>query len=57
MITMGKRNITMDRDGWTIRTRDGLPAAHFEHQVALTANGTELLSTYEYIEESLNSNK
>lgn len=57
MITMGKRNITMDQDGWTIRTRDGLPAAHFEHQVALTANGTELLSTYEYIEESLNSNK
>lgn len=57
MITMGKRNITMDQDGWTIRTRDGLSAAHFEHQVALTANGTEVLSTYEYIEESLNSNK
>lgn len=57
MITLGKRYITMDQDGWTIRTRDGLSAAHFEHQVALTANGTELLSTYEYIEESLNSNK
>lgn len=55
MITLGKRHISMDKDGWTIRTRDGKNAVHFEHQIALTANGAELLSTYEYIEEALNS--
>lgn len=53
MINMGTHKISMDRDGWTIRTWDGKPAAHFEHQLAITKNGTEMLSTYEWIEEAL----
>lgn len=53
MITQGSRKIYMERDNWTIRTQDGSPAAHFEHQIAITAQGTEVLSTYKYIEEVL----
>ncbi|MDR1757832.1 MAG: type I methionyl aminopeptidase [Bacteroidales bacterium] len=55
MITMGKRKITCDHDGWTMRTADHKPAAHFEHQVAFTTHGTEILSTYKYIAEVLGS--
>ncbi|MDL2297283.1 type I methionyl aminopeptidase [Bacteroidales bacterium OttesenSCG-928-B11] len=56
MITQGTRKIYMEKDNWTIRTQDGKPAAHFEHQVALTKNGTEVLSTYEFVEEVLGNN-
>ncbi len=31
MINMGKRQIRQENDGWTIRTADGKPSAHFEH--------------------------
>ena len=54
MITMKDKAIFMENDGWTIRTKDGAPSAHFEHQIALTDEGTEILSTYKYIEEVLN---
>lgn len=57
MINQGSFKVYMENDGWTIRTNDGMPSAHFEHQVALTENGTEVLSTYEYIEEVLNKKK
>jgi methionyl aminopeptidase len=54
MINMKDKAIFMENDGWTIRTKDGAPSAHFEHQIALTDQGTEILSTYKYIEEVLN---
>lgn len=54
MINQKTHKVYVESDGWTIRTLDGKPAAHFEHQVAITEKGTELLSTYEYIEEVLN---
>ena len=54
MINMKDKAIFMENDGWTIRTKDGAPSAHFEHQIALTDEGTEILSTYKYIEEVLN---
>ena len=53
MINLGVRNIRVDKDGWTTRTADGQPSAHFEHMVALRENGPEVISTYEYIEEVL----
>lgn len=56
MITQGSRKIYMENDNWTIRTQDRLSAAHFEHQIALTKQGTEVLSTYQYIEEVLGNN-
>ncbi len=57
MINMGKRNVTQDKDGWTIRTSDGMPSAHFEHTVAVRKEGAEILSTFQFIEEVLQKNK
>ncbi len=52
MINMGQRGITFDRqDGWTTRTQDGKPSAHFEHTVAVRKGGVDILSTFEYIEK------
>jgi len=53
MITMGSYEISQDSDGWTIRTIDGLPAAHYEHDVVIRKGKAELLSTFNYIEEVL----
>ena len=51
MITMGKRDIYLDgQDRWTIRTRDGKPAAHFEHTVAVRKGIAEILSSFDEIE-------
>lgn len=44
MINMGKRNIYMESDGWTIRTRDHKPSAHYENTVLVTAKGVEILT-------------
>jgi methionyl aminopeptidase len=57
MINLGVKEIYIDRDGWTTRTQDGLPSAHYEHMVAIRENGTEIISTYTYIEEVLNERK
>ena len=56
MINLGRKEIRTDADGWTARTVDGLPSAHYEHMVAIRETGTEVLSTYKYIEEVLNKN-
>ena len=50
MITMGDRQVVLDEDRWTIRTRDGRPAAHFEHTIAVRKGEAEILSSFEYIE-------
>jgi len=44
MITMGDWRVTMDPDGWTVRTRDGSIAVQFEHTVAITDQGPEILT-------------
>ena len=53
MINLGKRNITQESDGWTIRTSDRKPSAHFEHTVAVGKEKAEVLTTFKYIEEVL----
>ena len=52
MINQGTRNVVQERDGWTIRTSDRRPSAHFEHMVAVKENETEVLTTHKYIEEN-----
>lgn len=44
MATLGGEAIKTDDDGWTISTRDGSLAAHFEHTVLITENGAEILT-------------
>ena len=50
MVTMGKKDIYMMPDRWTIRTRDGKPAAHFEHTIAIRKGKAEILSSFVEIE-------
>lgn len=58
MINSGKRNIIQLNDGWTIVTADKMPAAHFEHTVAVKQGKADVLSSFEKIEiaEKNNSN-
>jgi len=52
MINKGTKNVVQERDGWTIRTADRKPSAHFEHTVAIWNDRTEVLTTHQYIEEN-----
>ncbi len=53
MITQGTRQIVMENDGWTVRTKDRKYAAHFEHTIAVNAGKADILSSFKYIEEVL----
>lgn len=50
MINMGKRGIVFENDGWTVRTADRLPSAHFEFAVAIDDKTPDVLTTFKYIE-------
>lgn len=58
MINMGKKEVYHDKDGWTIRTVDHQPSAHFEHTVAVFKNKAEILSSFLPVEtaEAANPN-
>lgn len=53
MINMGNRDVVQEKDGWTIRTIDRKPSAHFEHTIAIRKGEAEILSTFDYIDEVL----
>ena len=44
MVNMGTKNYKMLADGWTIITQDNGPSAHFEHTIAITKDGPQLLT-------------
>jgi len=53
MINMGRRQIKQEPDGWTIRTADNMPSAHFEWAVAADKGEADVLSTFSYIDNVL----
>lgn len=53
MVTLGKREIFLESDNWTVSTRDRSYAAHYEHTVAVGIGKAEVLSSFKYIEEVL----
>jgi methionyl aminopeptidase len=53
MINMGTEKVEQLDDNWTIVTADGLPSAHFEHDIAVIDGKPVILSTFDYIEEAL----
>ena len=55
MINMGGRAVVFERDGWTVRTRDRKPAAHFEFAVAIRKGGPDVLTDFSIIEEAINN--
>lgn len=57
MINMGSRNIKQDSDGWTVRTVDNMPSAHFELPVAVNGKEPIVLGDFSDIENKLNNTK
>ncbi len=57
MINMGGRSVRQMKDGWTVRTADGKPSAHFEYAVAVSKNEADILTTFKFIDEELNKIK
>ena len=53
MINLGTEKVNQLDDGWTIVTLDGKPSAHFEHNIAIIDGKPEILSTFNYIYDSL----
>ena len=53
MINMGSKNIFQEADGWTCRTRDRKPSAHFEHSIAVHHGKPDILSSFDYVEQVL----
>jgi methionyl aminopeptidase len=54
MINMGLKDTIQMSDGWTIKTTDGKPSAHFEYAVAVDRGKADVLTTFKYIEEVIN---
>ena len=57
MINAGNRKIYQDDDGWTIKTFDRRPSAHYEHTIAVGLERAEILSTFKFIEIEIKKNK
>ena len=56
MINLGGKEVYNDKDGWTIRTNDGKPAAHYEHSVCVRKNKADILSSFDSIEAAEKAN-
>lgn len=56
MINLGKRDVYTEEDGWTVRTKDGKPSVHFEHDVCVRKGKADILSDYSIIEKAESAN-
>lgn len=56
MINLGRKDVYTDNDGWTVRTKDGKPSVHFEHDVCVKKNKADILSNYAPIEAAEKGN-
>jgi len=56
MINLGKKEVYTEDDGWTVRTKDGKPSVHFEHDVCVRKNAADILSDYTPIEAAEKAN-
>ncbi|MFY7964985.1 MAG: type I methionyl aminopeptidase [Chitinophagaceae bacterium] len=56
MINMGTKDVYTEEDGWTVRTNDGKPSVHFEHDVCIKRNKALILSDYSIIEKAEREN-
>jgi methionyl aminopeptidase len=57
MINMGKKGVFYDEDGWTVRTSDGKPAAHYEHTICVQKGKADILSSFTDIEAAEAANE
>ena len=56
MINQGSKEVVIENDGWTVRTKDRKCSAHFEHCVAILPKGVQILSSFEFIEKIVGTN-
>src|SRR6187551_1233731 len=56
MINLGRKEVYTEDDGWTVRTKDGSPSVHFEHDVCIRKNVADILSNYTPIEAAEKAN-
>jgi methionyl aminopeptidase len=56
MINLGKRYVYNDKDGWTVRTKDSKPSAHYEHTVCVRKDKADILSSFNAIETAERAN-
>lgn len=56
MINLGKKDVYTESDGWTVRTKDGKPSVHFEHDVCVRKDKADILSNYLPIEKAEQKN-
>jgi methionyl aminopeptidase len=56
MINLGVKNVWYDDDGWTVRTKDGKPSAHYEHTVCVQKDKADVLSSFTDIERNEKAN-
>jgi len=57
MINMGVKEVYTEDDGWTVRTKDGKPSVHFEHDVCVKKGKADILSDYSIIETAERKNE
>ena len=56
MINMGTKDVFYDQDGWTVRTKDHKPSAHYEHNICVKRGKADILSSFTEIEEAEKAN-
>ncbi len=56
MVNMGTKNVFTEKDGWTVKTKDGKPSVHFEHDVCVRNGQADVLSNYTPIEAAERNN-
>lgn len=56
MINLGTKEVFYDDDGWTVRTKDNKPSAHYEHNVCIRRGKADILSSFKEIEEAEKAN-
>ncbi len=57
MVNLGVKEVWYDKDGWTVRTKDGKVSAHYEHNVCIRKGKADLLSSFEAIEKVEKNNE
>ncbi len=57
MINSGRKETVQMKDGWTVKTADGKPSAHFEYAVAVDKGKADVLTTFEFVDKVLNKMK
>jgi len=57
MVNLGVKEVWYDKDGWTVRTKDGQVSAHYEHNICVKKGKPDILSSFDEVEKAEKSNE